>query len=307
MIKRITIILIILFLFMQPLTVYADVIMGNDFFFKHRDETEPLHRSFYVDSPDGFISVKEEPGARREILSFENGTIIRIAATYKHRGRYWGIPPMGHAYYFSGWFPMEELLMYYESNDFEAEHVDEFYDYTGDFYNISSAEEFYFWQWPGSDREKILYEVSEYYELDESNAIRAKYAYMDDEGREWVYVFIFDGYTAGLSRAGSADGWVCISDVSNNRIPAFFPAPEPRKWSPDDPYNWTGSTTPDDPPDDPPANNTKNPTGIEDPPRPDENQNEIPVILIIIVLGLTLVVSTTVLVLVLVKQKKGKS
>jgi hypothetical protein len=101
-----------------------------------------------------------------------------------------------------------------------------------------AAEAFYLWQWPGADREKINYFVDDY--LDES-AFRSRYAFMDDQGREWVYTIIWDGNFGGMIRDGSAEGWVCMSDLYNDQMPSFYPAPAPVTWSPDSPAIWPPS------------------------------------------------------------------
>jgi len=309
MIKRFVIVLTVLFLFMPPLIVRADAVMGNDFEFKNRDKTEPLNRSFYVNGPNGRASAKEAPGSKTEVTSYENGRIIEIASVYRHRGTYWGITPMGHAYYMPGWFLMDDLLLYYDRKDFEDEHKDEFYDYTGDFEVLWTSEEFYIWRWPGSDRAIYKYEVDEYAGLDES-AIHPKYAYMDENGREWVYIRIWDGFVASLSRYGSADGWVCMSDPSNNDIPAFNPAPESRKWTPGREVDWKSDYIPEDDPnnviDDGTVGNIVGSTGAEATFHQSKSLVIMPAMLLIIIPALVVSAGVVVLILVLRKRKRQK-
>src|SRR5215469_2087459 len=54
--------------------------------------------------------------------------------------------------------------------------------------------------------------------------------YKDSEGREWGKV----GYYADVGGGSYVSGWVCLGDPGNSDIPAFNPAPKPKKWSPDD-------------------------------------------------------------------------
>jgi len=243
MTKRFAIVLTIFFIFVQPLIAHADVIMGNDFYEKNKGKLEPLNRSFYVNGRNGRADARDEPGAASGMYGFVNGRIIEIAYVYNHKGTYWGIPPMGHAYARTGWFRMDELLLCYNSTDFEAEHDDELYNYNGDFEVLRTSEEFYVWQWPGSDREKIMYPVNEDTSLDDDNSIRGRYAYMDDDGREWVYVNIWHG-SYGSSYRGTVNGWVCMSDPGNNSLPAFNPAPEPRAWVPGKTIDWRSEASP---------------------------------------------------------------
>ena len=234
MAKRIVTILALMCLFMLPLSAYADVVMGNDFFYKNVNKTVPVDQTFTVNSPSGQISAKEKPGSASEVYSLDNGTVVRIKAAYRHKGAYWGIPPESHSNQAWGWLPMDELLTWYSLNDFLDVHLDEFYDYAGGFDGLCAAGDYYIWQWPGSDREKVHYFVDDYEGLDDPGAYRARYAWLDGEGREWLYTIIFDGGGGGLSRFGSIDGWICIDDPQNDQIPAFNPAPEPALWSPPD-------------------------------------------------------------------------
>jgi hypothetical protein len=94
MIKRVFIVFAIIFLLLPPLVAYADVVYGNDFAMQHK--TTPLNRAFCANGMDGYVSAKEAPNSKTEEYKYENGRIIWISATYKHKGEYWGITPEGH-------------------------------------------------------------------------------------------------------------------------------------------------------------------------------------------------------------------
>ena len=237
--KRFFVIIIFAVFLMFPLVAHADVVMGNDFLDKNSEKTEPLGRMFQVNGVNGNLSSTEKPGSSKVIETYENGSLILIGNTYLHKNKYWGIPPISHSYWMSGWLPMDELLMVYGRIDFETEYQNELYDYSGSVDVLLSANRFYLWQWPGSDREKQLYD---YMDLDES-AIKTGHAYMDDEGREWVFVSLWGGPTlGGLSMTGASDGWVCLSDLDNSQIPAFHPAPEPIQWVHGEEPDWYGTS-----------------------------------------------------------------
>ncbi|MCL1895673.1 MAG: hypothetical protein FWG03_03910 [Clostridiales bacterium] len=246
MIRRYAIVLAVIFLFALPLAAYADVIEGNEFFAKNWGKTVTLNRTFIVNGVDGYVSVRNQPGDEIENYRIDNGRIVRIADVYKHKGAYWGYPPSSHSS-INGWFPMDELLMYYDKIDFANEHQDEFYDFNGSFYDLFVTDEFYIWEWPGADREKISY-PNEYLKSDylDPYCLNTDFAWMDGEGNEWIYLRIWGGYSDGLSRGDAADGWVCISDPGSDKIPAFNPAPQPAPWSPDDPDGWANASIPTD-------------------------------------------------------------
>ena len=236
--KQLFIIIAFTIVLMFPLVAHADVVIGNDFFDKNRDKTEPLNHIFQVNSAKGFLSAKEKPGSLKSVGTYQNGNLLLIDSTYLHNGKYWGIPPVSH-YGPPGWFPMDELLMFYSSVDFETENQASIYNYVGDLDSLLTAEEFYIWQWPGSDREKIFYD---YRDLEES-AVRTGLACLDDEGREWLYVRLWGGSTfgGGFGHIGAASGWVCLSDPGNGGIPAFNPAPEPIPWVYGEAPDWYGT------------------------------------------------------------------
>ena len=264
MARRFLILLIVILLLAPPISVSADAVIGNDFEWKHRDELQRLDRSlFVVNGPDGYVIVREEPGSSKDTIgsdwngfevtvSLDNGTIVYMDSVYMHEGEYWGVMQTGHHVDIPGWILMEDLLLYYNNQDFLEQHKADIYNFTGSIDKLRTVEEFYLWQWPGSDRERILYTVDEYSDLESESAIRTKQAYMDDNGCEWVYIIIWDGFTSGLSYGGSAEGWICLDDLANDgNMKAFNPAPGPIKWSPDGSVDWSsgnGTTSTTSPP-----------------------------------------------------------
>ena len=242
--KRFVVAFIVMTAMLFPLAVFADVVVGNDFFYKNREKTEHLYRLLQVNGAFGVLSSKEKPGGAKIVDTYKNGDLVYIGHTYLHKGKYWGIPPISHMYSESGWLPMDELLMLYDSADFESEYQDVLYEYAGGFEPLLAAEEYYVWQWPGSDREKSYYE---YMSLDASD-IQAGPAYMDGEGREWLYVTLWGGSTyGGLSMGGATEGWVCLSDLGNAQIPSFKPAPAPVPWVNGEAPDWYGPNAPQQP------------------------------------------------------------
>jgi hypothetical protein len=239
------------------LFAHADVVMDNDFFMKNREKTIQVTNDewggrwggvmFIVESPNGYVAPKMKPGSREgmpsfvemrggepffEELTFENGSIIAISHAYRHRGEYWGVMTYSHTYSPPGWVRMDELLLVYTSGDFGSENFERFYRYTGDFDAVLSADRIVVWQWPGSDREKMVFERADLEEgigeagwdftpLNFDSFLNFRHTYKDKDGREWGNVF--------SNVTGS--GWFCLSDPENNSdIPAFHPAPESRPW-----------------------------------------------------------------------------
>ena len=204
--------------------VYADVISGNDFIFEHVNKTQRISEHEYIaNGPSGYVSAKKRPGADEETIKYENGEVIIISHVYLHKGEYWGTW-LYHGVAVDGWVLMDCVLRAYSLYDFNNEYETSFYTYTGSYDAVLSAEKLIIWQWPGSEREKRVVDNPSHYANYHSSYLK-EYTYMDNEGREWGYAFL--------------DGWFCISDPENlTNIPAFYPAPEPMKWSPDD-MDWS--------------------------------------------------------------------
>jgi len=235
MIKHLCIVFAFVFFLISPLTASADVVFGNEFFYENTDITEKINARFVVNSPLGFVIPKEEPGSERGVSTefgyrsgwedddiekqsgpvyvFQNGEIIRIDAILLYNGEYWGVMEVSHLYQPPGWIPMDELLIIYDPRDFEWENKDNFYTYTGSYDAVLSANKLVLWEWPGSDREKRIIENNETI----SKLANVVYAYKDKDGREW-------GKTSHM------EGWICLSDPENSKIPAFYLGSEPTNW-----------------------------------------------------------------------------
>ena len=255
MIKRLAAFFTVICLLSQPIFAFADVVFGNDFFYKNESETEKIGerhfgKKFIANSPLGYIIPKEEPGSEQGILTathsykgkspggredepytyngevfvFINGEIINITHIYLHNERYWGIMPPSHTYQPPGWILMEELLVLYDCQDFEVENKDNFYPYTGSYDAVLSAERLIEWEWPGSDKEKMIIED---YISERANVL---YAYKDIEGREW-------------GKTKYSERWICLNEPENSKIPSFYPALQPTEWSPDGSNNWSDDIT----------------------------------------------------------------
>jgi len=273
MIKRIICVLLFI-LMLSPATAYADVVWGNEFQARNRESTVQVRRSFYINSVDGYLVSRAGPGAEiimrgdggwREGeggITYENGRVVRISDAYNHNGRYWGLVDWGGHGGPDGWVPMDELLLRYEASDFDEEHSDSFFEFAGNFDTLLDFERFFIWRWPGSDREKITYEhLGSYLKGEEWGVsvsdVAARHAYLDDEGRKWVYITIWPEWSDyGF---GYAAGWVLISDPANRDIPAFYPAPEPIYWWPGEEPDWHGDSHRSPPP--LPVSSTNSPFG----------------------------------------------
>jgi hypothetical protein len=218
---------------------------NNDFHRRNRTNCVSLNRNFYANGKIGSVSVKNEPGSKREVTEIENGEVLYILATYNHNGEIWGIidmyvPDKLDDPWLNGWVPMDDLLLVYDYISFEEDYGFEFCDYDGDEAALReiaevllAADEIVLWSWPGSGvYHNVLGEPYKERSFDfyfSPDPLRFRFvllphAYTDSDGREWVFISEVMKY--------HGNSWVCLSDPSNPNIPAFNPAPEPELWQP---------------------------------------------------------------------------
>jgi len=256
--KRFCTILVFILLLMCPITVYTDVIIFSDFFDLNKSKTKPNGDRFIINSSLGYVIPKIEPGSENGIMYSEfynwdiwrdsgfefseddewtiaNGEIVTVKATFFHGGEHWGVIRLPIAARVNGeraytaWISMDDLLMIYDRRHFEEENKNNFYTYTGSYDAILSAKRLVQWQWPGSDREKMVWDG------ENKEGFSILYAYKDEEGREWGKAKFKERYTwQGTKFWRDVEWWICLSDPENSSsIPAFNPTPEPQKWSPE--------------------------------------------------------------------------
>ena len=239
--KRLLALAMVVCLLVSPISVRADVIMGNDFRYQHKDEMQKLDRSrFVANGPEGFVLPQHEPGDPdtfedphenyRKNYTYRNGSVLLLDCTYVHEDEIWGVQSSGHHVGLPGWTPMSQLLAVYIPADFRAENKDSFYTYAGSLDILHRAKRLVLWQWPGADREKRVFESGDYTFQD----IKVLDAYKDEAGREWGYIKF------NYSYSNLTEAWVCLTDPSNSSsIPPFYPAPKPTEWVPDGALVWT--------------------------------------------------------------------
>jgi len=221
--------IVVVFAITMHLFAYADVLIepGNDFFDRHINKIEYLRREFYANGSGGFVSVKTEPGSNNEIAQIENGGIHQIQYTYNNHGEIWGVldvevPGKPYQEWQRGWVLMDDVLVVYDTFSFEDEYKDEIYTYTGSIDILFEGHELVFWKYPGSG--VVTGSWDESVLSDPNRDFRTWWdeypAYTDADNREWIAFPIL------------VKEWICLSDPTNNSIPAFNPPPEPELWQP---------------------------------------------------------------------------
>lgn len=216
---------------LPPITVRADAIIEpiNDFYNQYANYCVGLGRMFAANGDGGSVDVKHRPGTGGNKATIENGNAVFIQYSCLYDGDYWGLISdstlagvAGRFEDFFGWVKLSDMLVLYDYVSFEEEHIDEFYEYSGDFFEIQEAGSVIVWQWPGSGRRLLmLSDVDDTYF--DSQSMSVDFAYKDGQGREWGFV----NYLYGARNA-----WICITEPANPDMPVFNPPPDPAVWVP---------------------------------------------------------------------------
>ena len=195
--RTISLMLALLFLLALAPAVRADVILEpqDSFYNKHQDECRYLNRSYYADGPEGSVTVYRNPESAAEVTKLDNGTEVWISYLYTGSdGIAWGFCEHYGEDHWTGWMPMDHLLLKYDSRSFREEFAARIEDEVGEI-GPSGEERIHFWGYPGSDTLWAAIVV------DGGYMPQYQQTFTDDAGRNWAYI----NYYAALR-----DTWVCL-------------------------------------------------------------------------------------------------
>ena len=196
--RTLCLLLVLVFVLALAPTVFADVIIEpeDSFFWDHRGECVRVERPYYADGPENVAEVYRSPESAAVVERVKNGEVLTISYCYEdENGVRWGLCD----YYsleehWTGWIPMDYLLLKYDYICFREEFADRIVEETGTLTESGAAVRF--WTYPGSDYARDFAVegdyAPEYYET-----------FTDDAGRKWGHI----GYHMGLR-----DVWVCLDD-----------------------------------------------------------------------------------------------
>ena len=229
--KLVAILMIFASMFMLlSITASADVVVepNDDFYNRNSGDCILLERNFYANGKNGYVTLKTEPGSKKDVLTIQNGEMLYITHTYERSGELWGVteiysPDKDYSKWPTGWIIMSDLKAVYDSSEFINDHESEFYTFSGD---ADITGDVVFWSWPGSGKVDHVYSEQWWREGESMENFMSSQAYRDSEGREWGFIGYMYGYR---------DVWFCIDDPTNQEIPAFNPAPDPQLYAAADP------------------------------------------------------------------------
>lgn len=190
-------------------TAAADVIWEprDDFYEEHYQDCTYVNSRYYANSPAGSVAGYKKPNGKK-YASYENGTILYVSYIWDGGDdERWGIVE-DWSEDTSCWVPMADLVHIYDAESFSNEFGKTFTAYDDSFEELCQSEDIpvVFWTFPCSGE---IITTLEHLSQDYS-PLTPTWLYTDEEGRIWGS----QGYYMGLR------GWVCLSDPSNEEIPA---------------------------------------------------------------------------------------
>ena len=202
---------LVLLLALTP-AVSADVIFEpqDSFYWEHRGECQYHNRSYYADGIDNVAVVYRSPESPAVAERVKNGLELWISYTYEDENDVvWGYCE-NYEESWSGWIPMDYLLLKYDSICFREEFADRIEEESGTLEEISG--QVYFWSYPGGD-------YTAAFSVEGNSLPDYEAVFTDDAGRKWGHV----GYYAGLR-----DCWLCLDDPTAD-YPTLYAEHEPQQ------------------------------------------------------------------------------
>lgn len=199
--KRTFCLLLALLLCMAAIpAVRADVIFEpeDSFFREHQGECLPHDRGYYAAGPDNAAVVYRSPASAVVEERVKNGDPLRISYTYEdENGILWGYTEHyeDNRIDWSGWVPMDYLLLRYDHICFDEEFADRLGYEEGQLEGFA-GQTIHAWSYPGSEGS---------YTITVGDSYGPSYGtvFTDDAGRKWGCCPYYFGYRSF---------WICLDD-----------------------------------------------------------------------------------------------
>lgn len=176
--------------------VRADVIFEpeDSFYWDHRGECQYHDRSYTANGPDNVAVVYRSPESSAVVERVKNGRSLWISYIYEDKHDIsWGYCENFEEDW-SGWVPMDYLLLIYDHRCFQEEFAGRIENRGGTLPEFDA--EVRFWDYPGSEGSVAMAVEGDYLPEYQST-------FTDDAGRAWGCVAYY---------MGVRDVWVCLDD-----------------------------------------------------------------------------------------------
>lgn len=185
----------------------------NSFYARNQRKCELEERTYWLNGPEGFVTVREEPEGK-PLGNLKNGALRYVYGTYEQDGVSWGLinvskdrepelflsvsEEMADGWQ-EVWVPMKELVLRYDHQSFLEDHVGEVQEVERevDFSGLLYCK----YHYPGGE---LDYQQTGRFD----HKARISLLYTDETGLEWGYANYFFGDS----------GWFCLSDLENANL-----------------------------------------------------------------------------------------
>ena len=211
---------------MLMVTASADVLWEPEgaFYQWHRKDCELERRTYWVNSPEGYVTVWDAPGGA-PVANLPNGELLHIYYRYQGSAGDWGAVESstealrGAALtldesklpdsFVELWVPMEALVNRYDHQSFVEEHAGALLEEERTL--PISGRMYCKYSYPGGP---LTFQQTKPLDVDE---LTLSPLYVDETGREWGHTPYF---------YGDRNVWFCISDVENPSLTGESREPE---------------------------------------------------------------------------------
>ena len=199
--RTISLILSLVFLLALAPAVLADLIWipEDPFLNKHLGDCAQHNRTYFADGPDGEVVVYRSPESAVVAKKLPNGESVHISWDYTdENGNVWGFCEHWNDENitdWTGWMPLDHLLLKYDHISFEEEYSDRLVN-EGGILEGFGGQTIRVWSYPGSEGGYEL-EVYEEYGPDYCPT------FTDDDGRKWGFCSYYMSHRFF---------WICLDD-----------------------------------------------------------------------------------------------
>ena len=206
-------------------SAFADIIWTpiDKYYMENYDECDYLGRSYILNGESGSVTVRTSPNGKTTVAVLPNGCEMYVSfTTSDNKGELWGViqfsydennePVQSYDWsedeegVYSGWVPMDSLVLVYDYESFYEEHSGEFYSFEGNA-NDYAGMDLVAWNYPGGEPNESTMHVYEY--TGDGMELVFTDCWTDENGLEWAAI----GYYYGWRRI-----WVCLSDPENRDL-----------------------------------------------------------------------------------------
>lgn len=187
------------------------------FFDRHREEMALVIRNFRANGEEGFVTLLNAPGGRREEARYENGTPLLVYNSWRDWGLIcvWEQTEDGFQETY-GWTPLSDLVLIYDHISFQEEYGGEIREYRDEFSGGGEVSLVNFYEYPGAPEVKSSSQPKEYEMVRDAltgtptERSCISQVFTDEEGKTWGYVeYLY----------GRVQGWFCLDDPGGTDFP----------------------------------------------------------------------------------------